>query len=75
MNTFFTPDVNRGTYDRIVTLLAGQMGMSPDQFVQNYKVMPSVLKLAQYLNTLIETLDVNLIRLNQNLFLGILIRE
>lgn len=51
MNTFFTPDIARGTYDRIVTLLAGQMGLSPDQFVAQYKVMPSVLKLAQYLNT------------------------
>lgn len=47
---FFTPDVNRGTYDRVVSILAAQMGLTPEQFVNQYKVMPSALKMAAYLN-------------------------
>ena len=49
MENFFTPDINRGTYERIVKLLAGQMNLSPDQFVQSYKVMPGTIKMAAYL--------------------------
>lgn len=51
MANFFTPDVQRGTYDRVVSLLASQMNMSVEAFTAQYKVMPSVLKLAQYLTT------------------------
>lgn len=47
---FFTPDKQRGTYERIVALLASQMQLTVAQFVGQYKVMPSVLKLAAYLN-------------------------
>lgn len=49
IQNFFTPDVPRGTYDRVITLLAKQMGLTPDAFVSSYKVMPSVLKMAAYL--------------------------
>lgn len=50
MNTYFTPDKARGTYERVVNQLAGQMGLTPDQFVNNYKVMPGTVLMAQYLN-------------------------
>lgn len=51
MDNFFTPDVQRGTFERVVGLLASQMNLSVQQFMAQYKVMPSVLKLAAYLNT------------------------
>lgn len=50
VQNYFTPDVNRGTYDRVVSLLATQMGIPVEQFVGQYKVMQSDLKLAAYLN-------------------------
>lgn len=46
----FTPDIQRGTFERVVGTIAAQMGISPDQFKRGFKVMPSVLKLGQYLN-------------------------
>ena len=36
-----SPDPNRAVYDRITGLLAAQMGISVEQFIGNYKVMPS----------------------------------
>lgn len=50
MQNFFTPDVDRGTYERVIGVLAAQMGIPAAQFVSQYKVMPSVLKMAAYLN-------------------------
>lgn len=48
---YFTPDTERGTYERIVDTLAAQMGLTPDQFKASYKIMPATLKMAQPLNT------------------------
>lgn len=50
VQNYFTPDVSRGTYDRIVSLLAKQTGLTVEQFTSQYKVMQSDLKLAAYLN-------------------------
>lgn len=48
---FFTPDIDRGTYERVVDTIAQQMGITPNDFKRKYKIMPSVLKMAQYLST------------------------
>lgn len=50
-NNYFTPDIQRGTFERIVDNLATQMGIEVDKFKRGFKIMPSVLKLGQYLNT------------------------
>lgn len=49
-NNFFTPDIDRGNYERTVAVLAAQMNTTPEQFKRNYKIMPSVLKLAKVLD-------------------------
>lgn len=46
-----TPDAQRGNYSRIVELLAQMMGLDVKSFVNAYKVMPFVCKMAAYLNT------------------------
>ena len=50
MNNFFTPDVDRGTYERIIATLAQQLNIPVEKFLLQFKVMPFVLKMAAYLN-------------------------
>lgn len=50
MSNFFTPDVKRGTYERVVETIAASMGLDAATFKKQYKVMPSVLKLGVALN-------------------------
>lgn len=47
--TVFTPDVERGNFERTVNELATQRGVSPDTIKAGYKLMPHVLRIAAYL--------------------------
>ena len=82
MDTYFTPDIDRGNYERIVALLSKQMGLTPEGFKAQYKVMPAVLKMGVYLNPGLSAYQLsprkgvdpvipNTILLDQNDFFGI----
>lgn len=45
-----SPSVERADYTRLVDMLASRMGITPEQFRRDYKIMPFVLKMAAYLN-------------------------
>lgn len=45
-NNYFTPDIERGYYERVIAVLAAQMGLTREQFITGFKVMPQTLKLA-----------------------------
>jgi hypothetical protein len=49
-NNFFTPDVERGTYERVIAEIASNMNVAPDAFKRMYKIMPSVIKMGVQLD-------------------------
>jgi hypothetical protein len=48
-NTIVTPEVQRGTYERIISELAVQKTIPAEMVKAGYKIMPSVLKIGAYL--------------------------
>lgn len=49
-NIIVTPDEKRGTFNRIAEVMSKQLGTTVEDFLSQYKIMPTVLRLAQYLN-------------------------
>ncbi len=41
----FPPDANRADYERVVALIADQLGLSREQVIDMYNIMPSVIKM------------------------------
>lgn len=76
-------DIQRANYERIVEQTAKAVGLQPEQFKTKYKVFPSILKLAAYLDPAKSSYDLfvrkgandvqipNSILLDQNDFFGI----